>query len=334
MCSVAGAVLASCATPTVTSPHVTGLPAISISVPLSSVGCTTNNSCVALGTSSLDVSLTSVGEYRLTSGRWAALAVPNADPSTVITSSSCWSEGCLFVGSQSSGDLVWRYDASSHSVTAEKAPAGATGIDAVSCYTSMTCAILESSKNGPRFLTTTDGGTTWSAPVTFGVPSQDFVTALSCPSRLKCMASFESSSSDIAVYVTQDGGATWSPRTSFSTVTWSVLTSLNCAGKKCRGLAKLSTGWRIVRSDNFGRSWSKVVSLHGSILTLACTTLERCVIGGMKNFLSSSPWLATVTSNKVTPVKLKYVPSPISDVACGSRICVAIGVTTVVTLRP
>jgi hypothetical protein len=31
---------------------------------------------------------------------------------------------------------------------------------------------------------------------------------------------------------------------------------------------------------------------------------------------------------------LKYVPSPISDVACGSRICVAIGVTTVVTLRP
>jgi hypothetical protein len=28
------------------------------------------------------------------------------------------------------------------------------------------------------------------------------------------------------------------------------------------------------------------------------------------------------------------VPSPISEVACGSRICAAIGVTTVMTLRP
>jgi hypothetical protein len=31
---------------------------------------------------------------------------------------------------------------------------------------------------------------------------------------------------------------------------------------------------------------------------------------------------------------LKYVPSPISDVACGSTICAAIGVTTVMALRP
>jgi hypothetical protein len=33
-------------------------------------------------------------------------------------------------------------------------------------------------------------------------------------------------------------------------------------------------------------------------------------------------------------VKLKYVPSPITDVACGTKICAAIGVTTVLTLQP
>jgi len=49
---------------------------------------------------------------------------------------------------------------------------------------------------------------------------------------------------------------------------------------------------------------------------------------------SSSPWLAVVTSGSVSPAKLRYVPSPIADVACGSKICAAIGVTTVMTLRP
>jgi hypothetical protein len=36
----------------------------------------------------------------------------------------------------------------------------------------------------------------------------------------------------------------------------------------------------------------------------------------------------------VTPVKLTYVPSPIVNVACGSKLCAAIGVTTVMTLEP
>jgi hypothetical protein len=332
-CSVAGVVLASCASTTAAViPHVTGLPAISFSVPLSAVGCTTSNSCVALGTSDFDASLSSVGEYRSANGRWAALVVPSADTSTNIQSSSCWSDGCLFVGSQSSGELVWRYNASSRSISSEIAPTGALGIEAISCYASVTCAILDSGKSGPRFLTTLDGGTTWSTPVSFGVPSQDSVTSLSCPTDLDCMASFLNASNGIEVYVTNDGGATWTLRTGFSTITWAALTSLNCAGRKCLGLAKLSTGWRVVRTDNFGHTWSKVASLRSSILTLACTSLKRCVVGGMTS--SSVPWLATLTSGSLKVAKLTYVPTPITGVACGSKICAAIGVTTVMTLRP
>jgi photosystem II stability/assembly factor-like uncharacterized protein len=287
---------------------------------------------VALGTSDFDASLSSVGEYRSANGGWAALDVPSADTSTNIQSSSCWSDGCLFVGSQSSGELVWRYNANSHSINSEIAPTGALGIEAISCYASMTCAVLDSGKSGPRFLTTHDAGTTWSTPVSFGVPSQDSVTSLSCPSDLDCIASFLNASNGIEVYVTNDGGATWTLRTALSTITWAALTSLNCAGRKCLGLAKLSTGWRVVRTDNFGHSWSKVTSLRSSILTLACTSLKRCVVGGMTS--SSAPWLATLTSGSLKVAKLTYVPTPIADVACGSKICAAIGVTTVMTLRP
>jgi hypothetical protein len=89
-----------------------------------------------------------------------------------------------------------------------------------------------------------------------------------------------------------------------------------------------------VRTNDFGKKWSKVATLRGSNLTLACTSLDRCVVGGMTNFQSSLPLLAMVTSGSVQVAKLKYVPSPISDVACGSKICAAVGVTTVMTLRP
>jgi hypothetical protein len=335
MCSVAGAVLASCATTSTTvTPHVTGLPAFSISVPLSNVACTTNNTCVTIGTSNLDVSPTSVGEYRTANGRWTALTVPSTDTSSYIQTSSCWSDGCLFVGSQSSGDLVWRYDATSNSITVETAPSGGKGVDAVSCYATMTCALLDTTSVGSRFFTTDDGGATWSSPVTVGAPALDTASALACEPNLECLASILDSSNGVAVYVSDDGGATWTPRTGFSTVTWSSLTSVTCSRQKCVGLANLNTGWRIVRTNDFGKKWSKVASLKGSILSLACTSLERCIVGGMTDFQSPVPLLATVTSGVVRDATLKYVPSPISDVACGSKICAAIGVTTVMTLRP
>jgi hypothetical protein len=333
VCSVAGLVLASCATTAVvTTPHVTGLPAISISVPLSSVACTSDNSCVALGTSNLDVSPTSVGEYRSANGRWTTIAVPSADTSTYLQASSCWNVGCLFVGSQSNADLVWRYYAEAHAIHVLSAPTGGSGIEAISCYQSLTCAIIDSTTTNPRFLTTNNGGASWSPVGTVSVPSQDSATSLACTSTSKCIASFLNASSGIVIYVTTDGGTSWVERSSVPTVTWSSLTSLNCSGTKCVGLADLATGWRIVRTDNFGKSWSKEASLPSSILTLACTSLEHCVVAGMTG--SSTPWLATVVAGSVTRAKLKYVPSPIADVACGSHICAAIGVTTVMTLKP
>jgi photosystem II stability/assembly factor-like uncharacterized protein len=229
---------------------------------------------------------------------------------------------------------VWRYDAVTHSIAVEHGASGATGIAAVSCYAAASCAIIDSAKSGARFLTTDDGGATWSSPVSLGIPSSDSVASLACSSPVTCMASFGNSSNGIDVDVTNDGGQTWTLRTDSSTVTWAALTSLDCVGRSCVGLAKISFGWRVMRTDNLGKSWKKVAPVQGPIVSLACTSLEYCVVGGTKSLQTSTPYLATVASNVVTPVTLKYVPSPISDVACGSRICAAIGVTTVLTLSP
>jgi len=54
-------------------PRVTGTPARSISVPLSSVGCTRNDACIAVGTSSVNTSPDAVAEFATPKGNWLTL---------------------------------------------------------------------------------------------------------------------------------------------------------------------------------------------------------------------------------------------------------------------
>jgi hypothetical protein len=46
------------------------------------------------------------------------------------------------------------------------------------------------------------------------------------------------------------------------------------------------------------------------------------------------PAMAEWQSGSLHNVALTYVPSPLTDVACEPSVCVAVGVTTVVALRP
>jgi len=59
---------------------------------------------------------------------------------------------------------------------------------------------------------------------------------------------------------------------------------------------------------------------------------RRCVVGGMTG--SSSPWLAVVTSGSVSPAKTQIRPVANRRRRLRSKIMSAIGVTTVMTLRP
>jgi hypothetical protein len=43
-------------------------------------------------------------------------------------------------------------------------------------------------------------------------------------------------------------------------------------------------------------------------------------------------WLARVHDKAATDVKLRYVPTPLLGVACGSKVCAAVGVTTLLSV--
>lgn len=327
--SVAALLLAACGATTIVAPRIKGLPSISISVPLSAVGCTLSNSCVAVGTSNATVGPTSVGQYRRPSGRWSPLAVPWVASSSVGLS-SCWSSQCLLGGSSPSGDLLWRYDATTHTVVSLVAPTGGTDVHALSCYATLSCAMVDAGVVGPPRVTfTTDGGTTWTTPTPIAPASHDTVSTITCTSELRCVVAAATTSDLLALYVTSDGGAAW---TLLATPpSWSSLSSMDCRGVHCVALVTTSNGSRFVRSSKFATRWAGS-PLSGTAIALACTTLSHCVVVGSNG--PSTPWLASVHHATVGAETLQYVPSPLLGVACGTTICTAIGVTTVVSLAP
>jgi hypothetical protein len=327
--SLAAVLLAACGSAAVVTPGVVGSPSISISVPLATVACTTSNSCVAVGTSNATVGPVSVGQYRRPNGQWSPLAVPSV-PSSSIASASCWHSQCLVGGSSLNGDVIWRYDAITHSVVSLAAPSGGSDVHALTCYAALSCALVDAGVVGPpRFATTADGGTSWTTPIPIAPASHDTVTGLACASELHCIVAGETPSDLLTLNVTIDGGATW---TSLATPpSWTALSSIECRAVHCVALVTTSSGSRFVRSSTFAARWTGT-ALSGTAIALACTTLSHCVIVG--NIGPSAPWLATVHNNTVHVTSLQYVPTPLLSVACGTTICAAIGVTTVLTLTP
>lgn len=327
--AIAALVLAGCnTTPTVT--RVTGIPSIGISVPLRTVACTTTDSCIALGTTGAQLIPTSVGEYRRSNGDWSSLNVPAA-PSSVITSASCWKTGCLVGGIQPSGSLVWGYNASSQSMSGRDNPANSQGIRALDCFADASCAAVVSvaSTNVSAIAFTSDGGTTWSHPAPIPWTLAETVKVISCTNGLNCMVSAVSGAATLDVEVTRDAGLTWTPRVTPST--WLALTSLYCTHLRCVGIANTAHSSVVVRTSTFGRLWN-ATTLPVKANALACTAISKCVISAQN--ASGGPWLATLTGTVYVVRPLRYVPSPIVDVACGTRVCAAVGVSTVLALRP
>jgi hypothetical protein len=275
-----------------------------------------------------------VGEARAVSGGWKVIGTPKLTSTVTIQSASCWTDTCLFVGQDSSGDVVWHYDATTNALSVVAAPTDGISVDAVNCFAPLSCATIDEAKgSGPRFETTSDGGDTWSTPVALP-QTGDNVRSLACGSSLVCIVAMASSNDAIAIYTTLDGGTTWTPRTSSRTSSWETLTSLTCRKLVCVGLADEASGWHIVRTAALGRSWSVKSAFSvaaNTAPTFACARLTSCVIGGTKD--GSTPWLATYNNGVLTTQKLKYIPSPILQLACGHKVCAGIGVTTLLTLR-
>ncbi len=324
---LAGLVLAACgATAVAPVPHLMGIPATSISVPLTNVGCTRNDVCLAVGTSATSDGLTAVGEFSTARSPWIDLALP-ATNSPLITATACAGTACLIGGSRPGSDLLWLFSASTHHVRVTSAPAGGLGVDALSCA-GFGCAVVDNGGAGqpPRISFTTDE-TTWSTPVPLPWAEGDALSSLACGDSADCLVSALNPEQRVVLYATNDAGATWTVRT--TPASWTALTSLSCTGQRCDGLATITAGSLAVRTTNLGRSWTHV-ALPAGASAMGCAALTDCVAVGRNS--DDTAWLAGVARTSTESVRLRYVPTPLLDVACGSKLCAAIGVTTLVSI--
>jgi len=325
---VSALALASCAQQP--SPHVTGLPSMGISVPLHTSACTLSGSCIALGTTGSNLPPTSVGEYRESNGTWSSLVVPSAS-SSLITSASCLATECLIGGIQPTGDLLWNYNASSQSVVALSSLRGGQGIRTLSCYGASSCAavITDGVNTVSKITYSSDDGASWSTQLPLAWSSSDTVTNMVCTNSLTCMVSATSDANSVVLEVTLDGGITWNLRPTRSS--WTSLTSLTCSRRDCAGLATTASKSYVVSSGSFGRRWT-AKALPAAANAMACTSIARCVVVG--DVGPGKPWFATVYDHRIETANLKYVPSPLISAACSTKVCTAIGVSTVLTFRP
>jgi hypothetical protein len=324
---VGALVLASCGTTPTSAPLAQGTPAFSISVPLTNVGCTRTDVCVAVGTSSASVEPDVVGEYSTPAGRWFNLTLPTT-PSPVIDASACSGTSCLLGGSGPGSDLLWLFNAKSDTVDTVTAPPGGIGIESLACN-DLLCGLIDTGVQGdvPRLSISSDGGTEWAAPIALPWAKGDAITTLSCGSALACAIGTLSATHQFSLRATQDGGNTWTTRSTPSS--WTSLRSLSCQARRCVALASEGDTSALVRSTTFTRTWSSV-SLTNRGNALACTTLSSCVVAGERS--DGEGWLARVDKKVVTNVKLRYVPTPLLGVACGTKVCAAIAVTTVLSI--
>jgi hypothetical protein len=325
--ALAGPFLAACGTPhAAPAPRLAGTPATSFSVPLTNVGCTRDDVCVAVGTSATSNGLAAVGEFSTARSPWIDLALP-ATASPLITSTACAGTTCLIGGSQPRSDLLWVFSAATHRVAPTPTPAGGVGVDALSCAT-FGCALVDNAGAGepPRISFTTDE-TTWSTPAPIPWAAGDAVSSLACGSATDCLISALTSEQHLVLYATDDAGATWTMRT--TPAKWTTITSLSCSGRRCDALASTASDSLAVRTSNLGRSWTHV-TLPAGASALGCATLTECVAVGRRS--DDGPWLAGVARASTEAVRLRYVPTALLDVACGTKLCAAIGVTTLVTI--
>jgi hypothetical protein len=302
------------------------MPATSFDVPLTNVSCTLNDVCVAIGSASSDTGPTSVAEFATPHGHWLNLTLPSTS-SILLTTVACSGSRCLIGGSSPGRDVLWLFDSHGSSLTPLTPPAQGIGVSSLTCNAS-SCALIDTGPGDvPRFSLSTNAGATWSAPAPLHFAKSDAVATFTCGSATSCALGLMTPAHVFSLYLSNDGGSTWNFEA--TPATWTTLTSLTCQLRRCVALATAKGTSQIIRSTNFTRSW-KIMKLPYTASSIACTTGARCVVVGHR--AGGQAWLSMVHDTTTTNVTLRYVPSPLVSVACGSKVCAAIGVTTLLSV--
>ena len=321
---VASLLLAGC-TSSVVALSAVGVPSISLVAPLTTVACTSTGTCLTLGASGAASGPTTAAQIRNHKGVWSALRVPAALGASFDTA-SCATNVCLFAGAQSTGDLLWSINADDGATTTLSGPAGGLLIRNLSCPSDSGCVAIDQAAHGlTRWSSTTDAGTHWSAPRTLAW-ALDASTVLDCLSLAQCYLATTSRHHLVSLRETLDGGVTWTVITTPST--WTSLTSLDCH-TTCTALVTQATGSSVATPSK--TSWTQT-DLGFSAAAMSCATPGSCLVVGHSPDQSAD--MTQWQSSGLRRVSLTYVPSPLTNVACRANVCVAVGVTTTVALRP
>jgi hypothetical protein len=303
-----------------------GLPSLSLNAPLTTVACTSAGTCIALGASGTSNAPTTTAQIRNHQGVWSVLNVPAA-PVASFYAGSCATTRCYFGGTKSTGELLWSINADNGHLNALAGPAGGLVIRELSCVSDNACAALDVAANNLlRLSYTTNAGATWSAPRTLHW-AWDTSTAISCVAVTDCYIASTSPTHVVTLRQTLNGGLRFS--TVATPATWRSVSSLQCASQ-CTALVNTAATSAVATQGNL-HVWHQT-NLTFDAAALSCAPTTRCLaVGQLSNH---TPAMVQWTPLGVHSVALTYVPSALTDVACQSQVCVAIGVTTVVALRP
>ncbi len=321
--AVGSLLLAACGTSVAARPSLDGAPTRSVSVALSVVGCTRNDACVAMGSSTTAVGLAASGEFSTPRSPWIALHLPAvAAPS--IAAIGCGGSTCLVGGVEAGGDLLWTFSASTHQVGILSPPSGGGGVEAIGCAASL-CALVDAGarSGAPRWSTSADAGASWSAPSPLPLAPGDVVTSVACASATRCVLAARDPARHVLLEGTGDAGATWTALAVPGR--WVALSSLTCSATTCRGLARTRSESLLVRLGERGATGRSSV-LGGPVTALACAGAGPCVVVGGTG---GTPFLEALRAGRrALEPRLRYVPGALVGVACGTRRCAAIGDTT------
>lgn len=322
--TIASTLFASCATAMITT-SATGQPSLSLTAPLSTLACTTTGTCVALGATGATSGATVAGQIRNRKGDWSALNLPGA-PGSSFYGAACAATTCLFAGSRGGRDLLWALNANDGVLHVLSGPAGGVVVRNLSCADATHCTAIDQAAHGlTRLSSTTTAGHSWSPARTLGW-ARNTTTTLDCPAALECFVATSSPTHVVTLRETLDGGVVW--RVVATPATWTSLGSLSCA-TTCTVLVTSATGSAIATPS--ATAWTPT-PLTFSATSMACSTATTCIVVG--HGAAQSPAMVRWHAGTVRVIALSYVPTPLTNVACEPTVCVAIGVTTVVALRP
>ena len=267
---------------------------------------------------------------------WNAQSVPGGIQE--LTSVACPSvTRCEAVGDTSlsvvasSGAVVGTTDAGTI-WSVQQTPSDVGGLYGIACPSVTRCVATAIGKIGGPVLaaiTTTDGGTTWTARTASNRYSFYPSTGLACPSVTTCVAAGENVSFDSALMAkTTNGGAAWSaipiPAGVIS------LSGIACSsGSTCEAVGSTDNGYVIVGTSDGGATWRTQRRTTGLLMLtgISCPSVTTCMVVGELDSVQGGTILATNDGgarwNTLTP---PAGVGGLDGVACPTtNICLVVG---------